>query len=49
MPDDQASPPSGRSRLKLAASYEVGIWRSLYRWLTRRRAGSTHGYANARR
>jgi hypothetical protein len=37
MPDDQASPPTGRSRLKLAASYEAGIWRSLYRWLTRRR------------
>lgn len=37
MPDEQASPPSGPSRLKLAASYEAGVWRSLYRWLTRRR------------
>jgi hypothetical protein len=27
------SSPAGRSRLKLAASYEAGIWRSLYRWL----------------
>jgi Bacterial PH domain len=37
MPDSQASPPSVRSRLTLAARYEAGIWRSLYRWLTRRR------------
>lgn len=37
MPDDHASPPSGRPRLKLAASYEAGIWRSLYRWPTRSR------------
>ena len=35
MPDNAASPPI-RSRLQLAASYEAGIWRSLYRWLTRR-------------
>jgi hypothetical protein len=40
MTDEQASPPSGRSRLKLAASYEAGIWRSLYRWLTRRHGGT---------
>ncbi len=51
MPDDQASPPSGRSRLKLAASYEAGLWRSLYRWLTRRRgatdpAAALFGYAS---
>jgi hypothetical protein len=51
MPDDQASPPSGRSRLKLAASYEAGICRSLYRWLTRRRgatdpAAALFGYAS---
>jgi hypothetical protein len=51
MPDDQASPPSGRSRLKLAASYEAGMWRSLYRWLTRRRgatdpAAALFGYAS---
>ena len=36
MPDSQASPPSLRSRLTLAARYEAGIWRNLYRWLTRR-------------
>jgi hypothetical protein len=51
MPDDQASPPSGRSRLKLAASFEAGIWRSLYRWLTRRPgatdpAAALFGYAS---
>jgi hypothetical protein len=40
MPDDQASPPSARSRLKLAATYEAGIWRSLYHWLTRRRSAT---------
>jgi hypothetical protein len=36
MPNDQASSPSARSGLKLAAGYEAGIWRSLYRWLRRR-------------
>jgi hypothetical protein len=51
MPDDQDSPPSGRSRLMLAASYEACIWRSLYRWLTRRRGStdpdaSLFGYAS---
>jgi hypothetical protein len=51
MPDDQASPPAGHSRLKLAASYEAGIWRRLYRWLTRRRgatdpAAALFGYAS---
>jgi hypothetical protein len=40
MPDDQASPHSAHSPLKLAASYEAGIWRSLYRWLTRRRGAT---------
>jgi hypothetical protein len=40
VPDDQASPPSGRSRLQLAARYEAGIWRSLYRWLARRRGAA---------
>ena len=40
MPDDQASPLSARSRLELAARYEAGIWRSLYRWLTRRRVAT---------
>jgi hypothetical protein len=43
--------PSARSRLEHAASYEAGIWRSLYRWLTRRpRAGNPDaalfGYAS---
>jgi hypothetical protein len=28
--------PSSRSRYRQAALYEAGIWRSLYRWLTRR-------------
>lgn len=51
MPADQASPPSVRARLKLAASYEAGIWRSLYRWLTRRRdrcgrTAALFGYAS---
>jgi hypothetical protein len=36
MPEDHARAPAVRPRLQLAASYEVGIWRSLYRWLTRR-------------
>jgi hypothetical protein len=41
---------AGRSRLKLAASYEAGIWRSLYRWLTRQPsatdpAAALFGYA----
>jgi hypothetical protein len=49
--DDRASPPSARSRLELAASYEAGIWRSLYRWLTRRPhatdpAAALFGYAS---
>jgi len=49
MPTSQASPPTGRSRLTVAASYEAGIWRSLYRWLTRRAADSDaalFGYAS---
>ena len=36
MAADPVTPPAGRSRLKVAASYEAGIWRNLYRWLTRR-------------
>jgi hypothetical protein len=36
MSTGRAPTPPTRSRLKLAAGYEAGIWRSLYRWLTRR-------------
>lgn len=40
MPDEQASPPLRRARLDVAARYEAGIWRSLYRWMTRRPAAT---------
>lgn len=36
MPATDASPAPTRSRLQVATSYEAGIWRSLFRWLTRR-------------
>lgn len=36
MPANEIRPAPCCSRLQLAASYEAGIWRSLYRWLTRR-------------
>lgn len=35
MPAADVSPAPTRSRLQLATSYEAGIWRSLFRWLTR--------------
>jgi len=49
MPDSQASPPSVRSRLTLAARYEAGIWHSLYRWLRGRATdpdAAPFGYAS---
>jgi hypothetical protein len=40
VPGHDTAVPAGRSRLRIAATYEAGIWRSLYRWLTRRRSSS---------